>query len=165
MLLKFEDKPEGTTLLGEIELEGPKQKFNPMESWARAGQILDTTHPALMNPFDNRRLLGPETPSDASGGTQAPEGYPNPFDQRRLNTGPQSPTGEMNGPGLTPPAVSPNPFDQSRLQGPQGDVSGAAFNNPHLGLDPYVSAGMGYQPMEHPPVGVPQGPPTRTAYG
>ena len=159
MLLKFEDKPEGTALLGEIELEGPKQKFNPMESWMNAGSILDTTHPALMNPFDKRRLLSTERPSDASGEAQGQGGYPNPFDQRRLNTGPQSLPGEMNGPGMIPPAVHPNPFDPSRLQGPQGDVSGAAFNNPHLGLDPYVSAGMGYQPMEHPPVDVPQGPP------
>ena len=143
----------------ETKTKFPMSSFNPMEMWEKVSAIVDAEMMTQQEADKRARQYASETSSFAPGQEQGQEGYPNPFDQRRLNTGPQAPPGEINGPGVQPPAVHPNPFDPSRLQGPQGDVTGAAFNNPHLGGDPYVSAGAGYNPIEFPDVGVPQGPP------
>ena len=43
MLLKFEEGLDGSKIEGELELSPGKRRFNPMESWMQAGEILDST--------------------------------------------------------------------------------------------------------------------------
>ena len=104
MLLRFEEKPEGTSVLGEIDIDTTqgKERFNPMKSWMKAGKLLDQY---LDNPFDQymgddltqpRPDQPPQTfgaPPDfqARGGPDAPMQDANPSFYPN-QTGPENPT-------------------------------------------------------------------------
>jgi len=61
-LLKFEESNDGSMKLsGEMDLGERKQRFNPMQSWMQAGEVLEATTSLPNNRVDVG--IGGTTPS------------------------------------------------------------------------------------------------------
>ena len=63
MLLKLKDDKDGMSVEGELDLSPGKEKFNPLESWVKAGQILGNIADILptMSPNYNGGQPQPQT--------------------------------------------------------------------------------------------------------
>ena len=53
MLLKFKDDKDGGSLEGELDLSPGRSRFNPMQSWMKAGKILSNTVWGDMPSYDS----------------------------------------------------------------------------------------------------------------
>ena len=95
MLLRFKDDKDGGSVEGEVDLSPGKEKFNPMESWLKAGKILGNIADVLPTMSPNYQPNNPpmsygtpedygvdQTPVDRSGVPSIPRqpGYGGPED-------------------------------------------------------------------------------------
>lgn len=130
MLLRFKDDKDGGSIEGEVDLS--RSRFNPLESWIQAGEVLKSTNPRLNSGHPSR---------------------PSPPDQGIPTRLPEVP--------YTPPVSTPvTPPVTNGWLSVGGGIRNPNIGAPYEPHPPTLpSAGQGYTPIEFPPVGVPQGMP------